>query len=157
MMIRRLPTALVATPLLACSQPGDDMPPEKVVETFVDHMQRVHIGGGAARKAYDLMWSQDRKNLIERAKRASALSGRKVAPGEMITPQRFTLSFKPRTYRATRHQNWAMVKIYAEGKSKKVAQVRTVLEDDRWRVVLSLPPPPHIERRLEHGAENDDD
>ena len=80
-------------------------------------------------------------NLAERAKRASAVSGRKMAPEEMLAPSRFSLRFKPRHYQARIQGQWAVVTITGE------APVRLSLEELSRRVVLELPPLPPIQKR----------
>src|SRR5262245_59135814 len=78
--------AAVLLALSGCQKEPVDAQPERVVEEFTARMQRVHGDQKAAREAYDLLWADARRNLAERAKRASAVAGRKIAPEDMIAP-----------------------------------------------------------------------
>ena len=112
-------------------------------------MQRVHGNPDDARAAYELIWSEARKNLGERAKRASAASGRQVAPEEMLAPSRFSLTFEPKSYAARTEGKWAEVTVTGDVPSRETTSVRCVLEDGSWRVVLELPQLPPIQKRFE--------
>ncbi len=137
--------------LVACAKKGPDNQPEQVVRELVDRMKRVHGDPKSARAAYDLMWSEARRNLAERAKRASALSGRKVAPEEMIAPSHFSLRFEPKQYSSTIQGDWAVVTMVGEAPAQRNV-VKCVLEDGSWRVVVELPPLPPIQQRPDAGS-----
>jgi hypothetical protein len=141
-----LPAACV---LAACQAEPSDVEPERLVADFIQRMQRVHGERKSARAAYDLLWADARRNLAERAKRASDVAGREIAPEEMLPPSRFSLHHKPRRFEARVDGDWAEVTVTAEdGSADKVKCVR---EDGNWRVVLELPPLAPIERRLDGG------
>jgi hypothetical protein len=151
---RRATLALVglwpaACVLAACRQEPSDVEPDRLVADFIQRMQRVHGERKSARAAYDLLWADARRNLAERAKRASDVAGREIAPEEMLPPSRFSLHHKPRRYEARVDGDWAEVTVTGEdGSADKVKCVR---EDGNWRVVLELPPLAPIERRLDGG------
>jgi len=135
--------------LAACEEEGSDSEPDRLVAEFIARMQRVHGDRKAARAAYDLLWSDARRNLAERAKRASDVAGREIAPEEMLPPSRFSLHRKPRRFEPRVDGDWAEVAITSEG--GVVDRVKCVREDGKWRVVLELPPLPPIERRADAG------
>ncbi len=141
--------ALVLLTLPGCEEDAADSDPERLVPEFITRMQRVHGDRKAARAAYDLLWSDARRNLAERAKRASDVAGREIAPEEMLPPSRFALHRKPRHYEARVDGDWAEVTIGSEGGG--VDRVKCVREDGKWRVVLELPPLAPIERRPDGG------
>ena len=144
--LSRAPWALAALALLlGCEEEGSDNEPDQLVAEFVTRMQRVHGDRKAARAAYDLLWGDARRNLAERAKRASDVAGREIAPEEMLPPSRFTLHHKPRRFEARVDGDWAEVTV--TGEDAVVDRVKCVREDGKWRVVLELPPLPPIERR----------
>ena len=134
---------------LACQGESSDVEPDRLVATFIERMQRVHGDRKMARAAYELLWSDARRNLAERAKRASDVAGRELAPEEMLPPSRFSLHHKPRRFDARIDADWAEVTVTSEDGA--VDRVKCVREDGNWRVVLELPPLPPIERRLDGG------
>jgi|SRR5882724_2047339 len=144
-----LVAGVLGLPLLGCEEEASDGEPDRVVAEFVARMQRVHGDRKAARAAYELLWSDARRNLAERAKRASDVAGREIAPEEMLPPSRFTLNHKPQRYDARIDGDWAEVSVTAENAG--VDRLKCVREDGKWRVVLELPPLPPIEHRLDGG------
>jgi hypothetical protein len=139
--------AVAAVIGLGCEQESADERPERVVAEFIEKMERVHGDPRSARAAYELLWAEGRNNLAERAKRASAVTGRKVAPEEMIAPTRFWLKFRPRRYSSRVQGDWAVVTVTGEAPRTQRHQVRCLMEDGRWRVVLELPSLPPIQKR----------
>src|ERR1041384_2782814 len=138
-------SALAALLLLpGCEEEGSDSDPERLVAEFIARMQRARGERKAARAAYDLLWSDARRNLAERAKRASDVAGREIAPEEMLPPSRFSLNHRPQRYEARIDGDWAEVSVAAE--NGVVDRVKCVREDGKWRVVLELPPLAPIER-----------
>jgi hypothetical protein len=135
--------------LVSCREEASDIEPDRLVAEFIARMQRVHGDRKMARAAYELLWSDARRNLAERAKRASDVAGRELAPEEMLPPSRFSLHHKPRRYEARVDGDWAEVTVF--GEDRAVDRVKCVREDGNWRVVLELPPMPPIERRLDGG------
>jgi hypothetical protein len=144
---------VLATPLLVsllgCEEEASDGEPDRVVAELIQRLQRVHGERKAARAAYDLLWSDARRNLAERAKRASDVAGREIAPEEMLPPSRFSLHHKPRHYETRIDGDWAEVTV--TGEDGAVDRVKCVREDGKWRVALELPTLPPIERRLDGG------
>jgi len=89
--------------------------------------------------------------LAERAKRASAVAGREIAPEEMIAPSHFSLAYRPKKLTARTDGDWSEVTVRGEA-SAQPHVVKCVREDGRWRVVLELPLLPPIQRRPEGGS-----
>jgi len=140
---------LLTLATLGCEKERADVEPERVVEEFILRMQRVHGDPKSGRDAMELVWSEAKRNLAERAKRASSVLGRKVGPEEMLAPSRLSLRYRPRRYEARVEGDWAIVTIMGETPASQRHSVKCVLEDGGWRVVLELPPLPPIQKRLE--------
>lgn len=129
----------------ACDTREEDSP-ERAVQKFIDRMQRVHGDPEKSRAALELLAADARANLEERAKRASAAVGQVVKPEEMLAPSRFYLAFTPRIWSARRGSGWAIVTVEGESPRER-REIRCVLEDGRWKIVLDLPELPPVERR----------
>ncbi len=148
---RRVAAALCVVPLLAlagvgCQADVVDAGPDAIVEEFIARMQRVHGDPKAGRDAFELMWSEAQRALVERAKRASAVAGREVAPQSMIAPTHFSLAFAPKRYSARIDGDWAIVTVVGEAPGQH-HEVKCVREDGHWRVALVIPPLSPIQRR----------
>jgi hypothetical protein len=151
---RKLFSLVGAAWALACQADDGDAGPEQVVEELVQRLGRVHGDPKAARAAYDLLWNEAKRALAERAKRASAVIGREVAPQSMLAPSRFWLAFLPKRYSARTDGDWAVVTAIGEEQSQR-QEIKCVREDGHWRVVLVIPPLPPIQHRDE-GSEGPD-
>lgn len=137
--------------VVACEAEANDSTPERVVQEFIDRMQRVHGDTHAARLAYELLWADARRNLAERAKRASAVAGREIAPEEMLAPSHFSLAYEPKKLTSRVDGDWAEVTVSGETSAAPPHIVKCVREDGHWRVVLELPSLPPIQRRPDGG------
>ena len=146
----RLAAVLLAVGLaqMGCEAEAKDSSPERVVQEFINRMQRVHGDPRASRLAYELLWVDARRNLAERAKRASAVAGREIAPEEMIAPSHFSLAYRPKKLTARTDGDWSEVTVTGDANSAPHT-IKCVREDGRWRVVLELPLLPPIQRRPE--------
>jgi hypothetical protein len=144
---------LVATSVaVGCGEEPVDATPEGVVKEFIDRASRVHGDPDRARAAYELLWSDAKQNLAERAKRASAVAGRAMGPEEMMAPSSFSLEFEPKLYRANVQGGWATVVVRGDSPSEQ-EEVRCVREEGRWRIVLALPELVPIQKRPERPTE----
>jgi len=145
----RVARVALALALTGCEAEAKDSTPERVVQEFIDRMQRVHGDPRAARLAYELLWVDARRNLAERAKRASAVAGREIAPEEMIAPSHFSLAYRPKKLSARTDGDWSEVTVSGEASATQPHVVKCVREDGHWRVVLELPLLSPIQRRPE--------
>lgn len=136
---------------VACTRRAADETPEGVVQAWLDRMEHVHENPDDAARAYELLSSETKKNLEERARRASAATGRKMSPESMLVPSRFSLRFVPRSMRARIAGERALVDVVGANAEVERAEVPCVLEEGRWRVDLVLPPLPAIETRPDGG------
>lgn len=144
---RLLALLALGVSLSGCRRESVDDDPERLVREFIARMQRVHGNTKNSRAAFDLMWAPAQRNLTERASRASALAGRKVAPEEMIAPTRFTLRFEPKRISSTQTGDRALVVVQGDPPQRDSREIRCAREDGRWRIVLDFPVLPPIQKR----------
>ena len=137
--------------LAACRRQTPEDTPEGVVRAWLDRMQRAHGEPEAALSAYELLSKASKDNLKERARRASAATGRTLPPEEMIVPSRFSPRFVPRQMKARIAGERALVEVEGADPGNEHASVPCVMEDGKWRVELVLPPLPAIEKRPDAG------
>lgn len=153
MRIRGTPVAVRFAVVLAAASGCEDEPvdatPTRVVEEFIARMERVHGDPEKARAAYELLWSEAQANLTERAKRASDVTGRAVAPEEMLAPSRFSLRFRPKRFDSREESRWAVVTAIGDVPTEQRKEIRCVREEDGWRVMLYIPNLPPIQTRPE--------
>ncbi len=151
--VRSLWAAIAVSMVLAsgCSRRPADASPEGVVREWIERMQGVHGSPQAAKDAYELLSRQAKANLDQRARRASAATGRKMEPEQMIAPSRFSLRFVPRQTRARIAGDRAIVEATGADPATEQASVPCVREDGVWRVDLVLPPLAPVERRADAG------
>lgn len=140
-------TLCSAIALMGCREEAIDSTPERAVETLVQRMQSVHGDPVLGKAAYELLATSSKENLVERARRASAASGRPVSPEEMVAPSRFSLRFEPEEFQAEVQGRFARVTVTGQDPSRELVEVRCVREQEGWRVILDLPPPPPIETK----------
>ena len=133
--------------LAGCRRRVPDETPEGVVAEWLERMQRVHGNPEDAASAYELLSTEAKKNLEERARRASAATGRKMTPESMLAPSRFSLRFSPRKMFPRVAGDRAVVDVVGVSPDAERASVPCVREQGRWRVDLVLPPLPEVEKR----------
>src|SRR5688572_6733625 len=95
--------------LLGCQKEVAPQGPEDVLMDFVTRMRRVHGQAEERDAVVELLWEPARQNLKERARRASALSGRELSPGELLVPSWFALHLSPERSVARIDGEWAEV------------------------------------------------
>lgn len=134
--------------LCACQkEERPDDGPANVLQRFIAGMRGVHGDAEAGQKVFALLWKPARDNLEERARRASALSGRELAPGELIVPSWFALLISPDKLEVRVEGEWAEVTVTED--SGASVQTRCVREEGAWKVALELPPLAPIHSREE--------
>ncbi|HQP34650.1 MAG TPA: hypothetical protein PLI95_05715 [Polyangiaceae bacterium] len=149
---RRAALLSIALLSVACSRRRPDSTPEGVVREWIERMQRVHGEPEAARAAFELLSQEAKANLEERARRASAATGRKMAPEQMIAPSRFSVRFPPRQLTARIAGDRAIVEAVGADPEVEHAAIPCVRESGAWRIDLTLPPLSPIERRPDAGV-----
>lgn len=135
----------VSASWVGCDPQSEPKGPARVAQDFVTTMKQVHGDQRQAEAAFEMLWEPARKNLQERARRASALSGRELHPGELIVPSWFALHIDPRRVEEQVEEPWAHVVFFDDEGHSSTA--RLVLEQGDWKVALVLPPLSPIRKR----------
>jgi uncharacterized protein YbjT (DUF2867 family) len=142
---------LAAAAMLAgCGRRAPNASPDGAVRELVERMRRVHGDPAEAKAAYELLSKRAQQNLVERAKRYSAASGKAIAPEAMIAPARFVLRFEPERYAPRISGAVAQVDVIGLRQSDR-ATVPCVFEEGAWRVDLALPALPPVQMRPGSG------
>ncbi len=136
----------MAIALAGCVRRAPTATPEGAVRELVERLRRVRGDSSDAKSAFMLLSSRTQANLSARAERYSAASGKAIAPEAMIAPARFLLRFEPHRYTSKIAGTYALVEVTGLLEGER-AQIPCVYEDNTWRVELSLPPLPPVQRR----------
>ncbi len=132
--------------LVACAPPAANATPEGASRTFFEQLARYEGAPEDAKRLLDLLSKGARDNLVERAQRYGAASGKSIAPERMIAPGALLQRFEPVSFRAEVRGDQARVTVRGAGADEQ-AVVPCVLEDGLWRVDLRLPHLPPLEVR----------
>jgi hypothetical protein len=152
---RRPIFAAVALMLLGCSRKPAPERPIDVARTFIDTMQKAHGDPEVAHRLYSMLWEPARDNLDERARRASALSGRTVAPGEMLVPSWFTFLASAEPESEHLEPPWA--EVFFPTPEGGASRARLYLENGHWKLALDLPELAAIRQRTPEVDRDPDD
>jgi hypothetical protein len=135
------PAALaLALALAACDAARPANTPAGAVAAFVSAVESAERDPAQRRRVYELLSQRARAGLDERAARASQVSGRTLAPWEMIAPGRLRLRVSVAPDALTARESGDRAVVTARGRAGGVADVPLVREGGRWRVDLALPP-----------------
>lgn len=132
--------------VLGCSSPPPDATADGAVRELLERLRRLEGNPADARAAYELLSSETKENLVARAKRYSAASGRHIAPELMLAPASFVQRFEPRELEVRIQGRYAIVTALGPSPSHR-AEIPCVYEDGAWRVRIELPPLPPVEVR----------
>ncbi len=138
--------------LLGCSRSAPDATPDGAVRLFLERMELAAEDPRAMREAYDLLGPTARKDLEERAARASFVQGKRVEPHTMLAAGRFGLRFRPKKMVSRIEADGAAVSITGSDPAER-AEVRCVREGPSWRIEPELPPMVQLpQRRMDAGG-----
>ena len=112
--------------------------PERAARDFVERMQHADGDPSEAHAAFELLSARARGNLVVRATRYGAASGKTIAAESMLVPARFTLRFAPQRYVAVPSDGRTLVEVFGL-RAEDRASIPCVLEEGAWRVDLTLP------------------
>ena len=126
-----------------CGSAPTDETPGGTVQLFLEAMERSQRDPAALEDAYRLLSQPSRRALQERVHFAVQVGSRRMQPWEMIARSRYRQTFTPGTgsrgMRESIDGDSATVTVRTQD-GQRTAQVPLVLEDERWRIVLDIPP-----------------
>jgi hypothetical protein len=129
-----------------CSRRPPNATPDGAVRELVERLARLQGDPADAGAVYELLSRRAKENLAARAQRYSAATGKTIAPEAMIAPSRFQLRFEPQRYVPQVAGVHALVEVAGLLPGER-AQIPCVYEDAAWRIDLTLPPLPPVQRR----------
>lgn len=133
--------------LAACGRKPVDATPEGAVREVLERLDAVHGDPRAARAVFELLSKSAQTNLSDRARRASAATGKRLAPEQMIAPSHYFPRFRPQEWSTRTTGARAVVEVVGIDPATERAGIPCVFEDGRWRIDLALSTLPPIERR----------
>lgn len=145
-MLRR-GVLVLALSLVACGRKPFDASPEGVAREFLERIERVDGDPKAARAAFDLLGKAAQLSLSDRARRASAATGKRMAPEQMIATGHYFPRFSPRQWSTRQAGDRAVVTVVGLDPAAERADIPCLREEGRWRIDLALPPLPPVEKR----------
>lgn len=133
--------ALLAVTLLvasACRQKPINATPEGAVREVVVQLRLVGREETAAKRAFDLLSKRAQENLVERAERYGAGSGKHIAPEAMLAPFSLVERFEGREFSSETVGMHAIVRVRGL-LAEETATIPCVYEDGGWKVDVALP------------------
>ncbi len=128
-----LPLAVAAT-TLGCRKEAED--PAHAVMTFLDDLHHADEDVVRAKAAVAALPEASRRDLEDRAKRASVVLGRRVEASELLADAFVVTRFEPvRTTSELRGER-AVVELYGANEAVEHGRVTCVRERDRWAVEI---------------------
>ncbi len=143
--MRRL--LLIVPLLVACGRKPPDATPEGAVRELLERLEAVHGDPKAARAVFELLSKSAQRSLSDRARRASAATGKRLAPEQMIAPSHYFPRFRPQEWSTRTVGARATVDVVGLDPATERAGIPCVFEDGGWRIDLVLSTLPPIERR----------
>lgn len=137
--------------LFACTRTAPDGTPDGALRLFLDRMEVATDDPRAMAEAYDLLGKSAKKNLEERAQRASLVEGKRIAPREMLATGYFGLRFRPKAMSVRLDGDTATVLVSGSDPLERT-EVVCVKEGLAWRVEPELPPLSLQQHRPDAGS-----
>ena len=123
---------------LGCGRASPNATPEGAVREFVERLTAFQGADTDASALFGLLSARSRQNLVARAERYGAATGKQIAPAAMLVPARVLLRFEPHAYTAHVNGDFARVEV-AGTRPEDRAEIGCVLENELWRVDIALP------------------
>ncbi len=124
----------LAAVTIGCRKEVDD--PGRAVVGFLDDLRHADEDLERAKRALASLPEPSRRDLDERAKRASVVLGRRVEPSELLIDAFMVTRFEPlRTTSEVRGER-AVVELFGANEAVEHGRVTCVREGERWAVEI---------------------
>ncbi len=121
-----------ALALTGCRKEGDD--PARTVLAFLEDLRRADEDLERAKRVVAALPAASRRDLDERANRASVVLGRRVEPPELIVDAFVVVRFEPVRTTSDVKGDRAVVELFGANEAVEHARVSCTREGDRWAV-----------------------
>ena len=142
---------LVCAVLAGCTHKPADATPEGAVREWIDKMEAAADDAESAKAAYEMLGPKAKRNLADRAERASRIQGRHGEAEDMLATGRFGLRFRPESMHATITGDDATVDVVGPDPIAQHAVVSCHREGEHWRVEPELPDQADLPHRPDAG------
>jgi hypothetical protein len=126
--------ALACASVAACRKESPD--PARTVLSLVDDVRRADEDPERAKHVVASLPAATRRDLDERAKRASIILGRRVEPTELVADAFVVTRFDPVRTTTTIRNDRATVELFGANEAVEHARVTCILDGDHWAVEL---------------------
>lgn len=137
---------LASTLALGCRREAPNATPEGAVRELAFRLRGLDGSAVNAKAAFVLLAKETRDNLIARAERYSAASGKHIEPEMMLAPASFIEHYEAQRIETESHGEYALVKVKGLLPEQE-AVIPCVREEGLWRVKMTLPPLPPVVTR----------
>ena len=127
-----LSLALAAIALAGCRKEADD--PARTVLAFLEDLRHADEDLERAKRVVAALPARSRRDLDERASRASVVLGRRVEPPELIVDAFVVVRFDPVRTASEVSGDRAVVELFGANEAVEHARVSCSREGDRWAV-----------------------
>lgn len=132
-----LPLSLVFAAAVACAgcrKEAED--PGRATLLFLEDLRHADEDLERAKRALAALPEATRKDLDERAKRASVVLGRRVEPTELVVDAFVVTRFEPLRTTSEVHGDRAVVELFGANEAVEHGRLTCVREGDRWAIEI---------------------
>ncbi len=120
-----------------------------MVLAFIDDLRHVDEDVERARRVVAVLPASSRRDLEERARRASVVLGRRVEAPELIADAFVVLRFDPVRARSDIHGDHAVVELFGTNEATEHGRITCVRDGSRWSIEVPFSEPPKVQESAE--------
>jgi hypothetical protein len=131
----------IAILLASCGRRAPDATPEGALDAFLSACESASSDPRANAKAFALLAPSARHALEDRARRASAITGKAVSPEQLLSPAWTPIRFEVAKTTTTFDATGATVDVFGVEEATQHVRIPMEREGEAWRVRVVIPPP----------------